>query len=459
MQVETAVKYESGKSLAETPSETITEMELQALWFEQLFKQPLFTEDGIPVEVVQPGLWNHGAGPDFHQGAIRFLNTNRLEVGSIEVHLEPVDWDRHGHHEDSAYENTVLHVVWDSSKTFFPATQNFRQIPQVCLQNHLIAPWPILKPLLEIHDTSKKPASKAGPCQKVFAALPLTKTLEVLQGAGHFRLRKKAERWRWRIKTAGFSQALWEALAEGMGYHENKIPFRLLAQRLPVSLLKTLSKEDRIAYLFGIAGFLPNQDLKKLGPAARNWVKPHWERWWKARASFDYAVLPKAQWKFSGVRPWNRPERRVAALNQLFQKLKSLENSIHDVRPKIFQKILADISDLFWNKQASLGGKTLSRSLKLVGSERIQDLMINIFWPMVSIENPEPAKEGISSITSSANRSTEIARQRVLGNISLGKSWQEGLIQQGLLQIYQDYCLTDASQCEECTFPDLLEKW
>jgi hypothetical protein len=39
------------------------------------------------------------------------------------------------------------------------------------------------------------------------------------------------------------------------------------------------------------------------------------------------------------------------------------------------------------------------------------------------------------------------------------KQQREALIQQGLLQIFRDYCQTDCSQCRDCTFPELVKKW
>jgi hypothetical protein len=31
--------------------------------------------------------------------------------------------------------------------------------------------------------------------------------------------------------------------------------------------------------------------------------------------------------------------------------------------------------------------------------------------------------------------------------------------QQGLLQIYEDFCLQDNSDCAQCPFPEQMQKW
>ena len=64
--------YQPPRSLRETPSTLPTELEVQALWFEQLYQPVLTTDDGRTVEIIQPGFWNHGGGPDFTRAVVRF---------------------------------------------------------------------------------------------------------------------------------------------------------------------------------------------------------------------------------------------------------------------------------------------------------------------------------------------------------------------------------------------------
>ena len=55
-----------------------------------VFKHKLFplkelrTSDGDPVEVIDPGLHNHNAGPDFFNAKVRIGQT--LWVGNVEIH-------------------------------------------------------------------------------------------------------------------------------------------------------------------------------------------------------------------------------------------------------------------------------------------------------------------------------------------------------------------------------------
>src|SRR3712207_9301537 len=83
---------------------------LQYVWKHKLFPlQPLQTTGGLPVEVIDPGLHNSNAGPDFFNAKLKIDGT--LWVGNVEVHSLSSDWFRHGHDRDRAYDSVILHVA------------------------------------------------------------------------------------------------------------------------------------------------------------------------------------------------------------------------------------------------------------------------------------------------------------------------------------------------------------
>ena len=220
-------RYLPPRSLREEPERTPTELEVQALWFEQLYQPGLTTDDGRTVEVIQPGFWNHGSGPDFTRAAVRFQKNGKTDdtatVGNVEVHLRPADWNTHGHHADPAYNETILHVVWGTGggKSFFPATASFHRVPQVVLGSQLVAPWTELQPLCASLLRGPLPGAEPGRCSPVLASLPRDQIADILRAAGLFRLRQKAQRWYWRQRLTRPEQALYEALAEALGFHAN----------------------------------------------------------------------------------------------------------------------------------------------------------------------------------------------------------------------------------------------
>jgi hypothetical protein len=449
-------------SLREAAPVPPTEMELQALWFEQLYRPALATDDGRTVEVIQPGFWNHASGPDFTRGALRFSDgPDEPVVGPIEVHLRPDDWHAHGHHADSAYDQTILHVVWEAKtqKKFFPATSAFRRVPQLVLSSQLVAPWAELQPLCASLLKLPLPDAVPGRCSAELARLDPNRVLEIVRTAGLYRLRQKARRWHWRRQLAGPEQALFEALAEAFGFHANQIPMRLVAQRLPWILLRGLEAPARLAHLFGLAGFLPGENLARLRSEPQGWLRELWEIWWKARGPLDYALLSKSQWKLAGLRPLNRPERRLAALGQIVPRIPKLLAALAARDDALFSQTLLAVRDPFWEKHATLSGQELRTPCRLVGEERIHDILINVFWPIVSLNDPAAAQDSLAKMKTSPNSAARIASQRMLVASLLARRLREALVQQGLLQIFRDYCLTDCSQCRACTFPELIRTW
>jgi hypothetical protein len=451
-------KYQLARTLRESDSLSFTEAHLQALWFEQWIQSPLHTDAGEPLTILQPGLWNHGAGPDFAHAALRSAD-GALRVGSVEIHHRATDWEAHGHGHDPAYEDCILHVVWEPpAKPYFPATRSFRRVPQVVLRDQLIAPWELLLTALDPLTIRQRPAAKPGHCQRELESLPAPQQLELLRQAGAFRLRRKADRWLWRSRASSSSQALWEALAEGLGYSQNKMPFRLLAQRLPISVLQGLSPEARATRLFGLSGFLPTGDLSTLPAAMETWVRPLWDAWWKERDAHAHQILPKRLWKLSGVRPLNRPERRLAALALLAGKFRTLDKAVAQADAESFRQTLAELEHGVWENFSTLQAP-LAKPHGLLGAERIDDLLINVFLPFASHTAPQKAHEIAETLRQAPNKLTGIATQRVLGTLNLGSTAKEALVQQGLLQIYADYCLADTSGCALCPFPQVVKRF
>ncbi|MGM9685397.1 MAG: DUF2851 family protein, partial [Bacteroidaceae bacterium] len=90
------------------------------VWKHKIFPlKALATTDGHPIEVIDPGLHNHGAGPDFFNAKVRI--DGQLWVGNVEIHVRASDWFRHNHQSDPAYDNVILHVVGiDDAKVPYP---------------------------------------------------------------------------------------------------------------------------------------------------------------------------------------------------------------------------------------------------------------------------------------------------------------------------------------------------
>jgi hypothetical protein len=160
------------------------------------------------------------------------------------------------------------------------------------------------------------PLARPGRCQSPLKDLPEERVKSMLDAAAQFRLRRKAARIRNKIDSHGRDEALFQEIAAALGYKENKLAFTLIAQRLPLKVLRE-NAEDNEAMLFDVAGFLEGPDLGVFKRSTRDYVRKLWDRWWPHRDAMQRIISPVKVWRSSGTRPLNHPQRRLAALSIL----------------------------------------------------------------------------------------------------------------------------------------------
>ena len=88
-----------------------SEHALQQRWAEGDWPAPILHDhDGRPLRIIHAGQWNFGPGPDFRDAQLIDAG-GRARRGDIELHLRPNGWNQHGHQDDPAYANVILHLV------------------------------------------------------------------------------------------------------------------------------------------------------------------------------------------------------------------------------------------------------------------------------------------------------------------------------------------------------------
>jgi hypothetical protein len=92
---------------------------LQSVWQHQRFlRHQLRTLDGQTVRILHPGFLSREGGPDFHGAVVQFGGAPP-RTGDVEVDLHANGWRAHGHDRNPAFENVILHVIWDGNKSAF----------------------------------------------------------------------------------------------------------------------------------------------------------------------------------------------------------------------------------------------------------------------------------------------------------------------------------------------------
>src|SRR5207248_2677498 len=162
-----------------------------------------------------------------------------------------------------------------------------------------------------------------------------------------------------------------------LGYKQNRLPFILLSQRLPLAFLRS-RREDAEALLFGIAGFLDAPDLDAQRKSTRGYLRSLWDRWWKYREQFSRLVLPAKLWKMSGARPLNHPHRRLGALATVVAEWKPFSTLARASEATPLISFLADLRHDFWNHHYTLAAARASSPLALIGKSRAAEVLANV---------------------------------------------------------------------------------
>ncbi|MDQ6626530.1 MAG: DUF2851 family protein, partial [Verrucomicrobiota bacterium] len=389
------------------------------------------------------------AGPDFTDAVIR-VDGDEVMRGSIEFDLINRSWETHGHSTNPAFEATVLHVfVHASDQAFFTRTLAHRNVPQVCVD---------LATLPESF-AANVPLARPGRCQAPLRGLAEERVASVLAGAAKFRLRRKAAHLRSLIDAHRRDEALFQELAAALGYKQNKLPFTLLAQRLPLARLRDRA-DDAEALLFGVAGFLAASDLGVYEHETRAYVRTLWDRWWRQRDAMQRLVLPAQLWSFSGARPLNHPQRRLGALAALAASWPALTKRISARDSAGVETFLTDLAHPFWNWHYTLTSDATTRQMALIGSSRAAEILANVVFPFLWAEGAELWGDYEKLPARLTNRRLETAITRLFGDDPRRVQFTRRVAQQqGLLQIYEDFCLQDNSDCAQCPFPEQIQKW
>jgi hypothetical protein len=181
----------------------------------------LKTTDGLPIEVMQPGMENRNDGPDFFNAKVKIGNT--LWVGNVEVHRRSSDWRLHGHHTNVRYDSVVLHVA-ETVDIPLERTDGTR-IPQLELK----VPQHIIDNYEQLRQTDQYP-----PCHRVIPTLSTLTIHSFLSSLLCERLEQRAALivQRYEAHDKNWDDALFCTIARNFGFGTNGDAFDEWARRI-----------------------------------------------------------------------------------------------------------------------------------------------------------------------------------------------------------------------------------
>jgi uncharacterized protein DUF2851 len=427
---------------ASTLAEKWTELQWQAMWYSGAFGSAFRSVAGSAVEIIQFGFWNREPGPDFIHAAIRVDGGQILE-GDIELDMHVADWDRHGHSQNPAFDRVILHLfLHKGAATHFTRTTQNREVIQIHLQSEI--------DLLQINP----PIAHPGRCCAPLGRLSPKAIDSLIETAARVRAQKKAEQFQRATVAHGMDEALFQAFAVALGYKLNKIPFLVLAQRLKLELLRANGSAAE-SLLFGVAGFLEDRRINRADTVDRDYWRRLWEDWWQLRSQFAHLMLHKNLWQFGMTRPGNHPHRRLGALAELVRRWKEIR-----LLPPRLEKVAEWISGLshpFWDHHFTLSSQPTARPLHLLGQTRINEILANVIHPMLVASDKADWASYKRIGAELSNRRLAIVCKRLFGETDRAREHIRLLYQQqGLLQIFEDFCLADATDCAGCKLPEMI---
>jgi Protein of unknown function (DUF2851) len=441
---------------------------VQTLWQHQrLLRDQLKTLDGRPARILHPGFRSLEGGPDF-RGAIIQLGDGSVQTGDIEVDLRSSGWRAHGHDRNPAFQNVILHVVWESEKPASGAP------PTLPLRAVLDAPLGELSLWLGGEAAQTLPEELRGECCAPLRAVLPAQRLELLHQAAHVRLQSKAAQFQARARRVGWEQALWEGLFKALGYKHNVWPMQRLAELRPRWQTPQTSPLTLQARLFGISSLLP-LELTRSQTGTDQYVRSVWDQWWRERDEFCDCLLPRALWRLHGSRPANHPQRRLALASRwcidgdLSPRLESwCAGEVPDAAlTDSLLKTLQVAPDDFWSWHGTFRSPRLKKPQPLLGGTRVTDLAVNVILPwlwMRAVEGKNAAAQArlehryFAWPPAEDNSVLRLARQRLLGETS-PRALPGAAAQQGLIQMIRDFCDHSNAVCDRCKLPDLVKDW
>ncbi len=340
----------------------ITEELMYYLWNTRRFDhKALTTFDGEALEILQYGNRNGSSGPDFINGAIRLAGLQWHR--NIEMHVCTSDWKKHRHHTDGAYENVILHVVWQHDTD---PTEG--KVPIL-----------VLSPRVEhglIQQYNKlRLATSWLPCESLLNP-------EKLQIMALWRDVLAVDRLQRKVtgqleNLVKESSTDWDALVyrlmvSYLAGKENRVCGELLSQRLTLSILDRNAPNplDILALFLGTAACLDevkNEDVKqKLDQSFRH-----------MHSKYGISPIQKASWRKFGMRASGMPVRRLAQIAAVFAgKTRYFHELIACRDVESMKKILPD------KLPEETGWRELLPSKSLLSKPQKDMLLINVLLPV-----------------------------------------------------------------------------
>ncbi|MCD0467823.1 DUF2851 family protein [Flavobacterium sp. ENC] len=328
---------------------------LHYLWkFKKFESLNLKTTQNEPLTIIRTGDYLESSGPDFFNAQI--IIGNQKWAGNIEIHLKSSDWYIHGHERDVAYDNVILHVVWEHDTEIFRG--NNTEIPALVLKDYISAE------IINNYNSLVAPKSWIS-CEKEIAGIDEFVFKNWQERLFFDRLERKSK---FILDVLEVTNQDWEAvlfclLAKNFGLNTNGNTFFQIARAIPFSIIRkeSFERENLEALLFGTSGLLDAEkedvyfmDLKI--------------RYFYLSNKYQLVKTYTDPLEFFKHRPDNFPTIRLSQLAALYHKHQNLFSKIIELKSvtKVYELLTVSAGPYWQNhyqfdKESRKKPKALSR--------------------------------------------------------------------------------------------------
>lgn len=403
--------------------------------------QGLTTTHGAAVHIYDFGQYNTDGGPDFLQARIKVGSTTW--AGHIEMHVLASDWDRHRHTDNPAYNNVILHVVWEAD------TETYNGVGQPIPTLELRSRIP-LKVKHRYHQLLESPSPIA--CAAQLDRVSSFTVQHWLDRLVVERLMRKTSELRNALQgyAQDWERVTFEWMARYLGARINQAPFEQLARSLDHRIIAkhrhSLTQIE--ALLFGQAGML-DADFHDEYPRLLQ------REYQLLRHKYGLTPIPVVQWQYLRLRPAAFPTVRIALLAALLHQQVHLFASIKSATsPQAYAATLAVEASEYWRTHYTWEKASATRR-KSLGVAARQAIVINVavpllFWYGKAHQDPaytDRALQWLEALPAERNRRIQ-DWERLTANAAHAHDTQ------GILELRQSYC--DLKRCLHCAIGNSL---
>ena len=409
---------------------------LHYVWKYKLYNpENLVTSSGNLISIIDPGVRNTHAGPDFFNAKICI--GNETWAGNVEIHTSASDWTKHGHHTDKAYNSVILHVVEYSNTEIY--TANGRLVPQL-----------ILKIPEKIRENYEYLLSRESfvPCLSQIRDIPQLYLTDWMNALLIERLERKTNDLQKLLKEykGDWGEVFYITLSRNFGFGINNDAFERLAKNLPLKYV--LKHKDSVrqveALFFGQAGLLNEEDENE-----DDYYRLLKKEYDFLRKKFDLQPLEAHIFKNLRIRPNNFPHIKIAQLAALARTQEALFSKMFELEDiQLLRNLFISELTEYWHIHYRFG-KISPKRKKQIGLSAQNVILINTVVPVLfacgkaknQLHWQEKAIQLLASIKSESNYIVNEFTKAGICPCHAGDT-------QALIQLQKEYC--EKKKCIFC---------